>query len=543
MSEEPCLSVRDLSIAFRSGKRETLAVDRVSFDIAKGECLALVGESGSGKSATALSIMKLLPYPAASHPSGSITFHGRDLLQLPEREMQKVRGDDITIVFQEPMTSLNPLHTIEKQIGEILLLHRGLTGAPARERTLEVLTQVGIPDPQTRLKSYPHQLSGGQRQRVMIAMALANEPDLLIADEPTTALDVTVQAQIIALLKEIQARLHMSLLFITHDLGIVRKIAQRVCVMKDGKIVEHGPVEQVFNTPQHPYTQALLAAEPRPDPAPPRPDAPLLLETNNLKVWFPITAGFMRKVVGHVKACDGLTIKLRKGETLGVVGKSGSGKSTLGRAILRLISSEGPIAYMGNNLQGLKFKEMRPFRRDMQIVFQDPYGSLSPRMSIADIIKEGLKVHHPDMTEAQRDERIIQALNDVGLDPETRFRFPHEFSGGQRQRIAVARALVLEPKFIVLDEPTSALDMVIQAQMVDLLRDLQKRHDLTYLFISHDLRVVAALASRLIVMRHGLVVEAGEAAELFRNPKTDYTRALFAAAFNLETAPEGVVAQ
>ena len=543
MSEEPCLSVRDLSIAFRSGKRETLAVDRVSFDIAKGECLALVGESGSGKSATALSIMKLLPYPAASHPSGSITFHGRDLLQLPEREMQKVRGDDITIVFQEPMTSLNPLHTIEKQIGEILLLHRGLTGAPARERTLEVLTQVGIPDPQTRLKSYPHQLSGGQRQRVMIAMALANEPDLLIADEPTTALDVTVQAQIIALLKEIQARLHMSLLFITHDLGIVRKIAQRVCVMKDGKIVEHGPVEQVFNTPQHPYTQALLAAEPRPDPAPPRPDAPLLLETNNLKVWFPITAGFMRKVVGHVKACDGLTIKLRKGETLGVVGESGSGKSTLGRAILRLISSEGPIAYMGNNLQGLKFKEMRPFRRDMQIVFQDPYGSLSPRMSIADIIKEGLKVHHPDMTEAQRDERIIQALNDVGLDPETRFRFPHEFSGGQRQRIAVARALVLEPKFIVLDEPTSALDMVIQAQMVDLLRDLQKRHDLTYLFISHDLRVVAALASRLIVMRHGLVVEAGEAAELFRNPKTDYTRALFAAAFNLETAPEGVVAQ
>jgi microcin C transport system ATP-binding protein len=543
MSEELCLSVRDLSIAFRSGKRETLAVDHVSFDIAKGECLALVGESGSGKSATALSIMKLLPYPAASHPSGSITFHGRDLLQLPEREMQKVRGDDITIVFQEPMTSLNPLHTIEKQIGEILLLHRGLTGAPARERTLEVLTQVGIPDPQTRLNSYPHQLSGGQRQRVMIAMALANEPDLLIADEPTTALDVTVQAQIIALLKEIQARLHMSLLFITHDLGIVRKIAQRVCVMKDGKIVEHGPVEQVFNTPQHPYTQALLAAEPRPDPAPPRPDAPLLLETNNLKVWFPITAGFMRKVVGHVKACDGLTIELRKGETLGVVGESGSGKSTLGRAILRLISSEGPIAYMGNNLQGLKFKEMRPFRRDMQIVFQDPYGSLSPRMSIADIIKEGLKVHHPDMTEAQRDERIIQALNDVGLDPETRFRFPHEFSGGQRQRIAVARALVLEPKFIVLDEPTSALDMVIQAQMVDLLRDLQKRHDLTYLFISHDLRVVAALASRLIVMRHGLVVEAGEAAELFRNPKTDYTRALFAAAFNLETAPEGVVAQ
>jgi len=543
MTKELCLCVRDLSIAFRSRDRETLAVDRVSFEIPKGECLALVGESGSGKSVTALSILRLLPYPAAHHPSGSIEFHGRDLLKLSEREMRQVRGNDITIVFQEPMTSLNPLHTIEKQIGEILLLHRGLTGAKARERTLEVLTQVGIPEPETRLKSYPHQLSGGQRQRVMIAMALANEPDLLIADEPTTALDVTVQAQIIALLKDIQARLGMSLLFITHDLGIVRKIAQRVCVMKDGKIVEHGPVEQVFTSPQHPYTQALLAAEPRPDPAPPLPNAPILLETDSLKVWFPITRGLMRKVVGHVKACDGLTITLRQGETLGVVGESGSGKSTLGRAILRLISSDGPIAYMGNQLQGLNFKEMRPYRRNMQIVFQDPYGSLSPRMSVADIIKEGLKVHHPDMSNRQRDERVIQALKDVGLDPEMRHRFPHEFSGGQRQRIAVARAVVLEPSFIVLDEPTSALDMLIQAQMVDLLRDLQKRHNLTYLFISHDLRVVAALASRLVVMRHGLVVEAGDAEELFRNPKTDYTRALFAAAFKLETAPEGVVEQ
>ena len=542
MSDELCLSVRDLSIAFRSGGRETLAVDGISFDIAKGECVALVGESGSGKSATALSILRLLPSPAARH-SGSIKFQGRDLLKLAERDMQKVRGDDITIVFQEPMTSLNPLHTIEKQIGEILLLHRGLKGAAARERTIEVLSQVGIPDPARRLKSYPHQLSGGQRQRVMIAMALANEPDLLIADEPTTALDVTVQAQIIALLKDIQARLHMSLLFITHDLGIVRKIAQRVCVMKEGKIVERGTVERVFQSPEHPYTRALMAAEPRPDPAPPQPNAPVLLETDHLKVWFPITSGFMRKVTGHIKACDGLTIALRKGETLGVVGKSGSGKSTLGRAILRLISSEGPIAYMGNSLQGLKFKEMRPFRREMQIVFQDPYGSLSPRMSVAEIIKEGLKVHHPDMTERARDERVIKALNDVGLDPDTRFRFPHEFSGGQRQRIAVARAVVLEPSFIVLDEPTSALDMIIQAQMVDLLRDLQKRHNLTYLFISHDLRVVAALASRLLVMRHGLVVESGDAAELFKNPKTDYTRALFSAAFNLETAPEGVVEQ
>ena len=540
---EPLLSVRELSIAFRSHGRETLAVDHISFYIGKGETLALVGESGSGKSATALSILKLLPYPAASHPSGTIEFKGEDLLHLSERQIRRVRGDDISIVFQEPMTSLNPLHTIEKQIGEILLLHRGLTGAAARQRTLEVLTQVGIPDPQTRLKSYPHQLSGGQRQRVMIAMALANEPDLLIADEPTTALDVTVQAQIIALLRDLQARLGMSLLFITHDLGIVRKIAQRVCVMKNGCIVEQGPVERVFNAPEHPYTRALLAAEPKPDPAPPQPHAPLVVQTDALKVWFPITRGLMRKVVGHVKACDGLTIELRQGETLGVVGESGSGKSTLGRAILRLISSDGLIAFMGYNLQGLRFKEMRPFRRNMQIVFQDPYGSLSPRMSVAEIIKEGLKVHHPRMTEAERDRRVIQALNDVGLDPNTRIRFPHEFSGGQRQRIAVARAIVLEPSFVVLDEPTSALDMLIQAQMVDLLRDLQKRHNLTYLFISHDLRVVAALASRLLVMRHGVVVEAGEAAELFRNPKTDYTRALFAAAFNLETAPEGVVAQ
>ena len=539
----PILSVRELSIAFRSHGREMLAVDRISFEIAKGETVALVGESGSGKSATALSILKLLPYPAASHPSGTIDFKGEDLLKLDERQIRRVRGDDISIVFQEPMTSLNPLHTIEKQIGEILLLHRGLTGAAARQRTLEVLTQVGIPDPQTRLKSYPHQLSGGQRQRVMIAMALANEPDLLIADEPTTALDVTVQAQIIALLRDLQARLGMSLLFITHDLGIVRKIAQRVCVMKNGCIVEQGPVERVFSAPEHLYTRALLAAEPKPDPAPPQPDAPIVLQTDALKVWFPITHGLLRKVVGHVKACDGLTIELREGETLGVVGESGSGKSTLGRAILRLISSEGPIAFMGHDLQGLRFKEMRPFRRNMQIVFQDPYGSLSPRMSVAEIIEEGLKVHQPHMTEAERDQRVIQALNDVGLDPATRFRFPHEFSGGQRQRIAVARAIVLEPSFVVLDEPTSALDMLIQAQMVDLLRDLQKRHNLTYLFISHDLRVVAALASRLLVMRHGTVVEAGDAAELFRNPKTAYTRALFAAAFNLETAPEGVVAQ
>jgi microcin C transport system ATP-binding protein len=543
MSEAPLLSVRDLSVAFSAGGHETLAVDRVSFDIGKGETVALVGESGSGKSVTALSILKLLPYPAASHPSGSIAFKGRDLLPLSERNMRRVRGDDITIVFQEPMTSLNPLHTIEKQIGEILLLHRGLTGAAARARTIEVLTQVGIPDPQSRLGSYPHQLSGGQRQRVMIAMALANEPDLLIADEPTTALDVTVQAQIIELLQDIQRRLGMSLLFITHDLGIVRKIAQKVCVMKEGKIVEQGAVERVFTAPAHPYTRALLAAEPKPDPAPPQPDAPVILQATDLKVWFPIKRGLMRKVVGYIKAVDGISIDLRKGETLGVVGESGSGKTTLGLAILRLISSDGPIVFMGNQLQGLRFKQMRPFRRDMQIVFQDPYGSLSPRLSVADIIQEGLQVHQPQMTEGERDARVVQALGDVGLDPATRFRFPHEFSGGQRQRIAVARAIVLEPTFVVLDEPTSALDMLIQSQMVDLLRELQRRRNLTYLFISHDLRVVAALASRLLVMRQGKVVEAGAAADLFKNPQTDYTRALFAAAFNLETAPAGLVAQ
>jgi microcin C transport system ATP-binding protein len=543
MSGDSLLSIRDLSVAFAQGGREALAVDRVSFDIGKGETVALVGESGSGKSVTALSVLKLLPYPSARHPSGEIHFKNQELLRLSERDMRKVRGDDITIIFQEPMTSLNPLHTIEKQIGEILLLHRGLTGEAARARTLEVLGQVGIPDPESRLKSYPHQLSGGQRQRVMIAMALANEPDLLIADEPTTALDVTVQAQIIALLKDIQKRLGMSLLFITHDLGIVRKIAQTVCVMKEGRIVEKGSVERVFTAPEHPYTRALLAAEPKPDPAPPQPGAPMVLQAIDLKVWFPIKRGVLRKVVGHIKAVDGVSVALRKGETLGVVGESGSGKTTLGLALLRLISSEGPIIFMGNPLQGLRFKQMRPFRRDMQIVFQDPYGSLSPRLSVADIIAEGLNVHHPDMPERERDERVVRALTDVGLNPDTRFRFPHEFSGGQRQRIAVARAIVLEPTFIVLDEPTSALDMLIQSQMVDLLRDLQKRHNLTYVFISHDLRVVAALASRLLVMRAGKVVETGNAAELFQKPKTDYTRALFAAAFNIETAPTGIVAQ
>ncbi len=542
-ASQPLLEVEELSVAFRQGGRETLAVDRVSFDIRGGETLALVGESGSGKSVTALSVMKLLPYPSAHHPTGAIRFKGRDLLHLPEREMRRVRGKNITIIFQEPMTSLNPLHTIEKQIGEILLLHAGLVGAAARKRIVELLTEVGIPEPQTRLSSYPHQLSGGQRQRVMIAMALANEPDLLIADEPTTALDVTVQAQILKLLKDLQRRLGMAMLFITHDLGIVRKLADRVCVMKEGKIVEQGLIEDVFKAPAHPYTRALIQAQPRPDPAPVRPDAPVVMETQDLRVWFPIKRGFLRRVVGHIKAVDGVSIAVRAGETLGIVGESGSGKTTLGLAILRLISSQGGIVFLGQAITGLKFRAMLPFRRDMQIVFQDPYGSLSPRMSVSDIIEEGLWVHAPKLGKAERDQRVMRALADVGLDADTRFRYPHEFSGGQRQRIALARAVVLEPTFVVLDEPTSALDMLIQAQMVDLLRALQKRRNLTYLFISHDLRVVAALASRLVVMRNGKVIEEGPAADLFARPQSDYTRALFAAAFNLETAPEGVVAE
>jgi microcin C transport system ATP-binding protein len=541
-SATPLLSVRDLSVKFCQGSNETLAVDRISFDIRKGETVALVGESGSGKSCAALSVMKLLPYPTALHPCGHIIFKGQDLVPLSEAKMRHVRGADISIIFQEPQTSLNPLHTIERQIAEMLSLHRGITGPAARARVIELLTEVGIPDPASRLESFPHQLSGGQRQRVMIALALANEPDLLIADEPTTALDVTVQAQILALLKAQQTRLGMAMLFITHDLGIVRRVADHVCVMTQGKIVEQGPVEQVYTKPQHAYTRQLLAAEPKKEPAPLNPNGPIVVRTDDLKVWFPIKRGVLRGVVGHIKAVDGVSIELRKGETLGVVGESGSGKTTLGLAILRLIASVGPVVFMGSQLQGLRFKAMRPHRRDMQIVFQDPYGSLSPRMSVSDIVEEGLWVHHPKMTAEEREQRVIRALTEVGLEPSSRFRYPHEFSGGQRQRIAVARAIVLEPTFVVLDEPTSALDMLIQSQIVALLRKLQRDRDLTYMFISHDLKVVAALASRIVVMRHGKVVEEGAAADVFAAPKTDYTRALFAAAFNLEAAPEGAVA-
>ncbi|HEU5353493.1 MAG TPA: ABC transporter ATP-binding protein [Actinocrinis sp.] len=538
----PVLEIEDLSTHIQLTRSVVQAVGHVDMRIDQGETLGLVGESGCGKSMTGLSVMGLLP-PGGSIVGGSVKLAGRELTTLPDADLRKIRGNEIAMIFQDPLTSLDPTKTIGYQVAEPVRLHRGAAKKEALDRAAEVLALVGLLRPKERLSDYPHQLSGGLRQRVMIAMALANEPDLLIADEPTTALDVTVQAQILKLLKDTQTRLGMSMLFITHDLGIVRKLADRVCVMTQGKIVEQGAVERVFTAPEHAYTKALLAAEPRPDPAPPRPEAPVVIKTDDLKVWFPIKRGVLRKVVGHIKAVDGISMELRKGETLGVVGESGSGKTTLGLAILRLISSNGPIVFMGHTIQGLRFKEMRPYRRDMQIVFQDPYGSLSPRMSVADIVDEGLRVHHPRLSVEEREQHVVAALTDVGLDAETRHRYPHEFSGGQRQRIALARALALEPTFIVLDEPTSALDMLIQAQMVDLLRDLQKKRDLTYMFISHDLRVVAALASRLIVLRGGKMVEEGAAADLFKNPKTDYTRALLAAAFNLETAPAGVVSQ
>ena len=512
-----------------------------SFDIAKGETVALVGESGSGKSVTALSVMRLLP-PSAVHPAGEIFFKGKDILKASERELRAIRGDDIGIVFQEPMTSLNPLHTIERQVGEVLKVHRGMGDKAARARVLELLDQVGIRDAEQRLGAYPHQLSGGQRQRVMIAMALANEPDLFIADEPTTALDVTVQAQILKLLMELQKKSGLAMLFITHDLGIVRRMAQRVCVMTGGRIVEQGPTEAIFREPQHAYTRHLLAAEPK--GMPPRADlsAPVVMEAEDVKVWFPIRRGLLRRTIGYIKAVDGVDVAVREGQTLGVVGESGSGKTSLGLALMRLISSKGRIVFLGKPIQGTTFKQMRPLRSNMQIVFQDPYGSLSPRMSIADIVGEGLKIHARSLSAQQRDQRVAAALAEVGLDPATRHRYPHEFSGGQRQRIAVARAMVLQPRFVMLDEPTSALDMSVQAQVVDLLRELQRRYNLAYLFISHDLKVVRALANDIIVMRHGKVVEPGTAEAVFQTPKSDYTRALMAAAFAIETAPEGIVA-
>ena len=543
MTATPLLSVRELSVAFTQGGSSQTAVDRISFDIGKGETVALVGESGSGKSVSALSVLKLLPYPAASHPTGKILFEGADLLAMNENQLRRVRGNKITMIFQEPMTSLNPLHTIEQQIVEILKLHQGMGDKQARARTLTLLNEVGIREPEKRLGAYPHQLSGGQRQRVMIAMALANEPVLLIADEPTTALDVTVQAQILELLDRLKRKNGMSMLFITHDLGIVRKIADRVCVMTGGKIVETGPTAAIFDNPQHEYTRHLLAAEPKGKPPAADAGAATVMAGEDVKVWFPIRKGFFRKTVDHVKAVDGIDVTVRAGQTLGVVGESGSGKTTLGLALARMISSNGTIRFDGRDINTLSFNDMRPLRSELQIVFQDPYGSLSPRMSVSEIIEEGLKIHEPRLNDDERDTRVVDVLREVGLDPETRFRYPHEFSGGQRQRIAIARAMVLKPRFVMLDEPTSALDMSVQAQVVDLLRNLQTKHDLAYLFISHDLKVVRALANDVIVMRNGRIVESGPSEQIFERPQSDYTRALISAAFRIETAPAGVVSE
>ncbi|QCN96406.1 ABC transporter ATP-binding protein [Azospirillum argentinense] len=534
------LQVRNLHVEFRSGGGAMHAVKGVSFDIAKGETLALVGESGSGKSVTALSILQLLPYPMARHPHGSIRFRGTELVGAEEKVLRDVRGDRIAMIFQEPMTSLNPLHSIERQINETLFLHKGLSRAAARKRTLELLRLVGLPNPEKRLNAYPHELSGGQRQRVMIAMALANEPDLLIADEPTTALDVTIQAQILELLKDLQRRFGMALLLITHDLGVVRKMADRVCVMNQGEIVEQAEVADIFARPQHPYTRKLLAAEPKGDPLTPPADAPEVMAADNLKVWFPIKKGLLRRTVDHVRAVDGVSVNVRQGHTVGVVGESGSGKTTLGLALLRLHASEGAIRFDGKDIQGWQAKKLRGLRREMQVVFQDPYGSLSPRLSVGQIIGEGLTIHGIGSS-AERDAMVAKALEEVGLDPSSRHRYPHEFSGGQRQRIAIARALVLKPKFVVLDEPTSALDMSVQAQIVDLLRDIQARNNLAYLFISHDLRVVRALSSHVIVMKDGKVVEQGPTRRIFEEPREEYTRALLAAALNLEAVKSDAV--
>ncbi len=521
------LEVNNLKVSFRQDGQVTTAVDGVSFTVDRGETVALVGESGSGKSVTALSTVSLLGESAIVE--GSVTYDGQQMIGASDQRLMDVRGNDISFIFQEPMTSLNPLHTIQKQMAESLALHQGITGDDARGRIIELLNKVGIRDPEERLDSYPHQLSGGQRQRVMIAMALANKPDVLIADEPTTALDVTIQAQILELLAELQKSENMGMLFITHDLGIVRRIADRVCVMKDGQIVESGATAEIFENPQHPYTKKLLAAEPSGAPDPVAPDAEEIAHTDQLRVWFPIQRGFLKRTVGYVKAVNEATIKVRAGETLGIVGESGSGKTTLALAIMRLISSDGGITYRGQDVRRWSTRELRRLRKDMQIVFQDPFGSLSPRMTCQQIIAEGLAIHKVDPHRAPR-ELVAEVMTEVGLDPGAMDRYPHEFSGGQRQRIAIARAMVLRPKLLVLDEPTSALDMTVQVQIVDLLRDLQRKYGLAYLFISHDLKVVRAMSHNVVVMKQGDVIEMGTADDLFENAQTDYTRELIAAA-------------
>ncbi|WP_425038886.1 ABC transporter ATP-binding protein [Primorskyibacter sp. S187A] len=525
------LEVKDLRVGFRQDGQLSQAVKGVSFGIARGETVALVGESGSGKSVTALSTVGLLGESA--EVSGSVTYDGQQMVGASEATLRKVRGNDISFIFQEPMTSLNPLHTLEKQLRESIELHQGLTGDAVRARIIELLTEVGIRDAETRLGSYPHQLSGGQRQRVMIAMALANGPELLIADEPTTALDVTIQAQILDLLAELKTSGNMSLLFITHDLGVVRKIADRVCVMQHGEIVETGPTAEIFANPQHPYTKVLLDAESSGVPDPVEERAPVVADATNLRIWFPIQQGLLKRTVGHVKAVNDATLAVRAGETIGIVGESGSGKTTLALAIMRLIASEGHISFEGSDLRALSTRELRRLRSEMQIVFQDPYGSLSPRMSCAQIIAEGLGVHGRQGDDRPERELVADVMREVGLDPMTMDRYPHEFSGGQRQRIAIARAMVLRPKLVVLDEPTSALDMTVQVQIVDLLRKLQKKYGLAYLFISHDLKVVRAMSHHVIVMKQGDVVEQGPADQIFNTPSTDYARKLLSAAFDL----------
>jgi microcin C transport system ATP-binding protein len=536
----PLLEIRNLSVTFagRGGANPVEAVKNVSFTLDRGETLALVGESGSGKSVTALSILQLLPYPVAAHGSeSSVRFDGEELVGAPPERLRRVRGNRIAIVFQEPMTSLNPLHTLERQIAETLLIHKHMTVAAAREQTLELLRLVGLPDAENRLGAYPHQLSGGQRQRVMIAMAIANEPDILIADEPTTALDVTIQAHILQLLKDLRDRFGMALLLITHDLTIVRKMADQVCIMTAGEIVEAGQTARIFAQPRQAYTRRLLAAEPKGRAAPADPAAPELIEGQDVKVWFPIRRGVLRRVGRYVKAVDGVSLAVRRGTTLGVVGESGSGKTTLGLALLRLTEAQGHIRFAERDIAALGQRQLRPLRREMQVVFQDPFSSLSPRLSVAQIVEEGLKVHRLAAGAAERRRLIETALVEVGLDPEAAERYPHEFSGGQRQRIAIARALVLKPRFVVLDEPTSALDMSVQAQIVELLRNLQTRHGLAYLFISHDLRVVRALAHEILVMKDGKIVEAGATERVMTAPEHPYTRTLMAAAFDLEALP------